>query len=34
MANLEKFMKFVKDVNQGKENKIRNGRCTTKGDPK
>ncbi|MBY0147898.1 DUF4362 domain-containing protein [Neobacillus niacini] len=33
ITNLEKFMKFVENVNQGTEDKIRVVRYTTEGDP-
>jgi hypothetical protein len=33
ITNLEKFMKFVENVNQGREDKIRVVRYTTEGDP-
>jgi hypothetical protein len=34
ITNLEKFMKFVENVNQGIEDKIRVVRYTIEGDPK
>ncbi|MEH7249502.1 DUF4362 domain-containing protein [Neobacillus niacini] len=33
ITNLEKFMEFVENVNQGKEDKIRVVRYTIEGDP-
>jgi hypothetical protein len=33
IANIEKFMKFVENVNQGREDKIRVVRYTIEGDP-
>ncbi|WP_051475755.1 DUF4362 domain-containing protein [Bacillus sp. J37] len=33
ITNLEKFMKFVENVNQGEEDNIRIVRYTTEGDP-
>ncbi|TDL63945.1 DUF4362 domain-containing protein [Rhodococcus qingshengii] len=33
ITNIEKFMKFVENVNQGREDKIRVVRYTTEGDP-
>jgi Domain of unknown function (DUF4362) len=33
ITNLEKFMKFVENVNQGTQDKIRVVRYTTEGDP-
>jgi hypothetical protein len=33
ITNLEKFIKFVENVNQGREDKIRVVRYTTEGDP-
>jgi hypothetical protein len=33
ITNIEKFMKFVENVNHGREDKIRVVRYTTEGDP-